>query len=153
MLCYEPLCQQCYFFLLMYSFMVEVKWSLAQELCLYFIHVIECYLLFLLIVHSYKLQHCPSVFPRSMYFHVHIISILAAFALHRKQKPKEPSATSKTFSSASASSSFSSSCPPQCQPVHSNNNDKVEWKSLLYTCFFLPGSQCTMFSQRQMNNP
>lgn len=62
------------------------------------------------------------VYYRSMYFHVHIISILAVIALHWKQKPREPSATTKTFSSAS----FSSSCSAQCQPVHSNNNDKVD---------------------------
>ncbi|XP_026149360.1 lysophospholipid acyltransferase 1 [Mastacembelus armatus] len=64
------------------------------------------------------------VYYRSMYFHVHIISILAAIALHQKHKPREPSATTKTFSSAS-SSSISSSCSAQCQPAHSNNNDKV----------------------------
>ncbi|KAM7420422.1 hypothetical protein PAMA_014915 [Pampus argenteus] len=64
------------------------------------------------------------VYYRSMYFHVHIISILAAIVLHRKHKPKEPSDTTKVFSPAS--SSLSSSCLAQCQPVHSNNNDKVE---------------------------
>ncbi|XP_008298018.1 lysophospholipid acyltransferase 1 [Stegastes partitus] len=60
------------------------------------------------------------VYYRSMYFHVHIISILAAVALHRKHKPREPSAT-KAFSSSS-----SAPCSAQCQPVHSNNNDKVD---------------------------
>lgn len=49
-----------------------------------------------------------------MYFHVHIISILAAIALHQEHKPREPSTATKSFSSA------------QCQPVHSNNNDKVD---------------------------
>uniref|UniRef100_A0A8C4F8N8 Membrane bound O-acyltransferase domain containing 1 n=1 Tax=Dicentrarchus labrax TaxID=13489 RepID=A0A8C4F8N8_DICLA len=62
------------------------------------------------------------IYYRSMYFHVHIISILAAIALHHKHKPREPSATTKTFSP----SPFSSSCSAQCQPVHSNNNDKVD---------------------------
>ncbi|KAM3614730.1 uncharacterized protein V6R79_018570 [Siganus canaliculatus] len=63
------------------------------------------------------------VYYRSMYFHVHIISILAAIALHKKHKPREPLATTKTSSSTSSSSS---SCPTQCQPVHSNNNDKID---------------------------
>lgn len=58
------------------------------------------------------------VYYRSMYFHVHIISILAAVALHRKHKPREPSATNKSVPPASSSSAA-------CQPVHSNNNDKV----------------------------
>uniref|UniRef100_A0A3P8T9B3 Membrane bound O-acyltransferase domain containing 1 n=1 Tax=Amphiprion percula TaxID=161767 RepID=A0A3P8T9B3_AMPPE len=53
------------------------------------------------------------VYYRSMYFHVHIISILAAVALHRRHKPREPSASSAP-------------CSAQCQPVHSNNNDKVD---------------------------
>ncbi|XP_028281512.1 lysophospholipid acyltransferase 1 [Parambassis ranga] len=71
------------------------------------------------------------IYYRSMYFHVHIISILAAVALRRKQNPRDPSASatnSKTFSSTSSSSSSSSSvsCPAKCQPVHSNNNDKVD---------------------------
>ncbi|KAG8010218.1 Lysophospholipid acyltransferase 1 [Nibea albiflora] len=64
------------------------------------------------------------VYYRSMYFHVHIISILAAIVLHQKHKPREPSATSKTLNSTT--SSFSSPCSAQCQPVHSNNNDKVD---------------------------
>uniref|UniRef100_A0A7N6FKP5 Membrane bound O-acyltransferase domain containing 1 n=1 Tax=Anabas testudineus TaxID=64144 RepID=A0A7N6FKP5_ANATE len=59
---------------------------------------------------------------RSMYFHIHIISILAVIALNWKHKPREPAATTKTFSSAS---SFSSPSSDQCQPAHSNNNDKV----------------------------
>lgn len=59
--------------------------------------------------------------PRSMYFHVHIISILAAVALHRKHKPREP--TTKTSSVSS-----SAPCSAQCQHVHANNNDK-DWKS------------------------
>ncbi|TMS11419.1 Lysophospholipid acyltransferase 1 [Larimichthys crocea] len=65
------------------------------------------------------------VYYRSMYFHVHIISILAAIILHQKHKPREPSATSKTLNSTTTSS-FSSPCSAQCQPVHSNNNDKVD---------------------------
>ncbi|XP_068999297.1 lysophospholipid acyltransferase 1 [Embiotoca jacksoni] len=64
------------------------------------------------------------VYYRSMYFHVHIISILAAIALHRKHKPREPFASTKAFSSISSSSSLSALA--QCQPVHSNNNDKVD---------------------------
>ena len=56
----------------------------------------------------------PPLFLRSMYFHVHIISILAAICLHQKHKAREPSATTDTHSA-------------QCQPVHSNNNDKVDW--------------------------
>uniref|UniRef100_A0A1A7ZVM8 Membrane bound O-acyltransferase domain containing 1 n=2 Tax=Nothobranchius furzeri TaxID=105023 RepID=A0A1A7ZVM8_NOTFU len=54
---------------------------------------------------------------RSMYFHVHIISVLAAVALHRKHKPTEDSKSASSSSSAPSSS--------QCQPVHSNNNKKV----------------------------
>nr|XP_020490241.1 lysophospholipid acyltransferase 1 [Labrus bergylta] len=65
------------------------------------------------------------VYYRSMYFHVHIISILAAIALHGKHKPEELS-TTKTRSSSSSSSSLSSSCPAECQPVHSINNNKVD---------------------------
>uniref|UniRef100_A0A667Z507 Membrane bound O-acyltransferase domain containing 1 n=1 Tax=Myripristis murdjan TaxID=586833 RepID=A0A667Z507_9TELE len=66
------------------------------------------------------------VYYRSMYFHVHIISILVAFALHQKHKPRDPCAATKTFSSSSSSSSF---CSPssrlsQCQAAHSNNNVK-----------------------------
>ncbi|KAK1895199.1 Lysophospholipid acyltransferase 1 [Dissostichus eleginoides] len=64
------------------------------------------------------------VYYRSMYFHVHIISILAVIALHQKHKPSELSATNKTCSSSSSSSS--SPCPAQCQPIHSNNNNKVD---------------------------
>lgn len=52
---------------------------------------------------------------RSMYFHVHIISILVAVALNPEHKRRK----------ASSSSSSSSMCPLQCQPVHSNNNDKL----------------------------
>lgn len=52
---------------------------------------------------------------RSMYFHMHIISILAAVALHRKHNPREPSASNKLSSISS-----------QAQHVHSNNNDKIE---------------------------
>ncbi|KAM6995393.1 lysophospholipid acyltransferase 1 [Tautogolabrus adspersus] len=68
------------------------------------------------------------VYYRSMYFHVHIISILAAIGLLRKHKPKELSAsTTKTRSSTSSSSSLSSSCSTKCQPVHpNNNNNKVD---------------------------
>lgn len=57
-----------------------------------------------------------------MYFHVHIISILAAVALHRKHKPREPTTTKTSSVSSSAP------CSAQCQHVHSNNNDK-DWKS------------------------
>ncbi|XP_041844990.1 lysophospholipid acyltransferase 1 isoform X2 [Melanotaenia boesemani] len=64
------------------------------------------------------------VYYRSMYFHVHIISILAAIALSQKHKPREPSATTKSFPPVSSSSS--SPCSAQCQPVHSNNNDKLD---------------------------
>ncbi|XP_040020282.2 lysophospholipid acyltransferase 1 [Gasterosteus aculeatus] len=65
------------------------------------------------------------VYYRSMYFHIHIISILAVIGLHWNHKPSEPSATTERFSSSS--SSFSSSpCSAQCQPVHSNNIDKVD---------------------------
>ncbi|XP_061572410.1 lysophospholipid acyltransferase 1 [Cololabis saira] len=60
------------------------------------------------------------VYYSSMYFHVHIISILAAIVLHQKHKPRKPSATPKSFPSSS------DSCSAQCQPVHSNNNDKVD---------------------------
>lgn len=63
------------------------------------------------------------VYYRSMYFHVHIISILAAFALHQKHEPKDPCAATKTFSSSSSFSS-PSSCSSQCQAAHSNNNVK-----------------------------
>ncbi|CAN9513997.1 unnamed protein product [Ophioblennius macclurei] len=71
------------------------------------------------------------VYYRSMYFHVHIISILVAIALHRKHKPREPSASTEklpSVSSSSSSSSSSLSAPGSagCQPVHSNNNDKVD---------------------------
>ncbi|MED6261602.1 hypothetical protein ATANTOWER_007393 [Ataeniobius toweri] len=66
------------------------------------------------------------VYYRSMYFHVHIISILAAVALHRKHKPREASAAKNSAPPVSLSSSSSTAaCPTQCQPVHSNNNDKV----------------------------
>ncbi|KAG7474074.1 hypothetical protein JOB18_001900 [Solea senegalensis] len=61
------------------------------------------------------------VYYRSMYFHMHIISILSVIALHHKHKPRDPTATTKTPPSSS-----SSSCSHQCQPVHSNNNDKVD---------------------------
>lgn len=59
------------------------------------------------------------VYYRSMYFHVHIISILAASALHWKHKPKKPFAATKTLPSTS-------SLAAECQPVYSNNNDKVD---------------------------
>uniref|UniRef100_A0A3P9P2G2 Membrane bound O-acyltransferase domain containing 1 n=1 Tax=Poecilia reticulata TaxID=8081 RepID=A0A3P9P2G2_POERE len=67
------------------------------------------------------------VFYRSMYFHVHIISILAAVVLHQKHKPREPNATNKPAptSSCSSSSFSAAACSARCQPVHSNNNDKV----------------------------
>uniref|UniRef100_A0A3P8UXV3 Membrane bound O-acyltransferase domain containing 1 n=1 Tax=Cynoglossus semilaevis TaxID=244447 RepID=A0A3P8UXV3_CYNSE len=65
------------------------------------------------------------VYYRSMYFHVHILSILAAIALHPKHKPRNPSAATHTLPSSSPSST-----PPspsaQCQlKVHSNNNGKL----------------------------
>ncbi|XP_043973349.1 lysophospholipid acyltransferase 1 isoform X2 [Gambusia affinis] len=63
------------------------------------------------------------VYYRSMYFHVHIISILAAVVLHQKHKPREPSATNKPPPTSSSSSA--AACSAQCQPVHSNNNGKV----------------------------
>ena len=53
------------------------------------------------------------VVSRSMYFHVHIISILVVVALNPKNKSRK----------ASSSSSLTSML--QCQPVHSNNNDKI----------------------------
>ncbi|KAM4568230.1 lysophospholipid acyltransferase 1 [Fundulus diaphanus] len=66
------------------------------------------------------------VYYRSMYFHVHVISILAAVALHLKHKPREPSATNKSPPPVSSSASSSSAaCSAQCQAVHSNNNEKV----------------------------
>ncbi|XP_056142233.1 lysophospholipid acyltransferase 1 [Lampris incognitus] len=60
------------------------------------------------------------VYYSSMYFHVHIISILSAITLHQKHKPKDLSATAKHFSSSSSPSVDSS----QCQAAHSNNNIK-----------------------------
>uniref|UniRef100_A0A669DYY6 Membrane bound O-acyltransferase domain containing 1 n=1 Tax=Oreochromis niloticus TaxID=8128 RepID=A0A669DYY6_ORENI len=68
---------------------------------------------FLLLAVNYTI-----VYYRSMYFHVHIISILAAVALHRKHKPREPTTTKTSSVSSSAP------CSAQCQHVHSNNNDK-----------------------------
>ncbi|XP_047455297.1 lysophospholipid acyltransferase 1 [Mugil cephalus] len=65
------------------------------------------------------------VYYRSMFFYVHIISILAAIGFHWKHKPRKPSATTKTFS-AFSSTSCAASCSAQCQPVHSNNNDKID---------------------------
>ncbi|XP_076008707.1 lysophospholipid acyltransferase 1 [Genypterus blacodes] len=66
------------------------------------------------------------IYYRSMYFHVHIISILAAFVLRQRHKPREPSATSDTPSSFSSSSSSSSSSPRlaslQCEAAHCNNS-------------------------------
>ncbi|XP_072250732.1 lysophospholipid acyltransferase 1 [Leuresthes tenuis] len=62
------------------------------------------------------------VYYRSMYFHVHIISILAAIALSGKHKPREPSATTKSFPPVS-SSSVPASCPAKRQPFHSNKVD------------------------------
>ncbi|XP_068615563.1 lysophospholipid acyltransferase 1 [Brachionichthys hirsutus] len=58
------------------------------------------------------------VYYRSMYYHVHIISILAVIVLHQKHKPREAFATSKSFVSSSGSA--------RCQPVYSNNNDKMD---------------------------
>ncbi|XP_072317218.1 lysophospholipid acyltransferase 1 [Eucyclogobius newberryi] len=47
------------------------------------------------------------IYYRSMYFHVHILSILAAAVLHWKHKPRAPSAPSK---------------PSECPSVHCSNN-------------------------------
>ncbi|XP_017265480.1 lysophospholipid acyltransferase 1 isoform X2 [Kryptolebias marmoratus] len=57
------------------------------------------------------------LYYRSMYFHVHTLSLLAAVALHRKPKPRE--------TSSSVSPAASSSLSAQLQPNHSNNNEKV----------------------------
>lgn len=88
------------------------------------------------------------LFSRSMYFHVHIISVLAAVTLH--QKPWGKSATSKNFPSSSSSSSY----PEQCKPVHTNNNDKEDWSCLpLPHPTNPPGSRCMAVSQTPMNIP
>lgn len=55
------------------------------------------------------------VFYRSMYFHGHILSILAAVVLHRKHNRRERSAADKPSSS-------------ECQPVHCNNNETSKTK-------------------------
>lgn len=54
------------------------------------------------------------VYYKSMYFHVHILSFLAAFVLHRKHNPRDHSASDKSSASS------------QCQPPHSNNNNKTD---------------------------
>ncbi|XP_004077804.1 lysophospholipid acyltransferase 1 [Oryzias latipes] len=59
---------------------------------------------------------------RSMYFHVHILSILAVITLHGKHKPKD--ASSVSTKSPPPVSSSSSSSPDLCQPVPCNNNHK-----------------------------
>lgn len=64
------------------------------------------------------------IYYRSMYFYVHIISILAVVVLHWTDKPSEPSAANKTPSSSSSSSS--SLYLSQCETAHSNNNIKGE---------------------------
>ncbi|XP_077455666.1 lysophospholipid acyltransferase 1 [Stigmatopora argus] len=51
------------------------------------------------------------VYYRSMYFHVHIISILAMFVLYPKLKSKVPSGAKRTSA--------------QCLQVYCNNNDKT----------------------------
>ncbi|KAK7887205.1 hypothetical protein WMY93_026826 [Mugilogobius chulae] len=51
------------------------------------------------------------LYYRSMYFHVHILSILAAAILYRKHKLREPPASNKHSSMSSENS-----------PVHCNNN-------------------------------
>ncbi|TNN02346.1 hypothetical protein fugu_009833 [Takifugu bimaculatus] len=58
------------------------------------------------------------IYYRSMYFHVHVISILAAVALQPKHKSRE--------TRTSSSSSLSSVSPVQCQPDLSNNNSKID---------------------------
>ncbi|XP_029694734.1 lysophospholipid acyltransferase 1 isoform X2 [Takifugu rubripes] len=58
------------------------------------------------------------IYYRSMYFHVHVISILAAVALQPKHKSRE--------TRTSSSSSLSSVSPVQCQPDLSNNNGKID---------------------------
>ncbi|KAJ3597568.1 hypothetical protein NHX12_001091 [Muraenolepis orangiensis] len=63
------------------------------------------------------------VYYRSMFFHVHLISMLVAFVLHSKHTP----ASKPPPSAPSSSSPFPlSTCPSQCQGTHSNNNVKAE---------------------------
>lgn len=52
------------------------------------------------------------IYYRSMYFHGHILSILAAVILHRKHNRRDPTASKKPFTVSSES-----------QPVHCNNNE------------------------------
>ncbi|XP_054636805.1 lysophospholipid acyltransferase 1 isoform X2 [Dunckerocampus dactyliophorus] len=59
------------------------------------------------------------MYYRSMYFHVHIISLVAVIVLHPKCKSKAPKANAKPTDSLSAS------CLPQCLPLHCNNNDET----------------------------
>ncbi|KAF7654370.1 hypothetical protein LDENG_00070370 [Lucifuga dentata] len=67
------------------------------------------------------------IYYRSMYFHVHIISILAVVVLHQKHKSSEPSATTKTLSSPTTSASTSCSLyMSQSVKAHFNNNIKGE---------------------------
>nr|XP_057909593.1 lysophospholipid acyltransferase 1 [Doryrhamphus excisus] len=57
----------------------------------------------------------PSMtFYRSMYFHVHVISLVAVIVL----RPKRKSKAGKTTDSQSASR------PPRCLPLHCNNNEE-----------------------------
>uniref|UniRef100_A0A8C6UPB5 Membrane bound O-acyltransferase domain containing 1 n=1 Tax=Neogobius melanostomus TaxID=47308 RepID=A0A8C6UPB5_9GOBI len=57
------------------------------------------------------------IYYRSMYFHGHILSILAAVVLHRKHNRRGHSASNSPSSVSS-----------ECQPVHCNNNeaDKIK---------------------------
>uniref|UniRef100_A0A8C8A0P0 Membrane bound O-acyltransferase domain containing 1 n=1 Tax=Oryzias sinensis TaxID=183150 RepID=A0A8C8A0P0_9TELE len=59
------------------------------------------------------------IYYRSMYFHVHILSILAVITLHGKHKPKDASSVS-----TKSPPPVSSSSPDLCQPVPCNNNHK-----------------------------
>lgn len=52
------------------------------------------------------------IYYRSMYFHGHILSILAAVVLHRKHNHRDRSAPNKPSAVSS-----------ECQPVHCNNNE------------------------------
>ncbi|CAL8289280.1 unnamed protein product [Merluccius merluccius] len=63
------------------------------------------------------------VYYRSMFFHVHLISMLVAIALHSKHTP----ATEPPPTPPSSSSPFPLSMhPSRCQATHSNNNVKAE---------------------------
>ncbi|XP_075868624.1 lysophospholipid acyltransferase 1 isoform X2 [Nelusetta ayraudi] len=58
------------------------------------------------------------VYYRSMYFHVHVLSILAAVALRHRPKP-----SAKPSASEDSPPSASSSYPAECKPALTNNND------------------------------